>query len=546
MSEIKYPIYKIFPPIGIARLGNHESEYFIGPEIPGSTATEFFDGLGKSIQDQNYKSKDLKIRKQAARFRIFKEVSEGKFEKIELNDSIDIEWKVKVANTKASAHKFHGIGTFGDGLRNAKVTEQEDRTLLNLAPNEVSISGKSKQVPFNPVCFAICTASEFYKEDDISLGECRTDKDGNLLVLGGHGISKNIVSSHETMQSYANNDNWFDDMADGYVQATLSINGEECPVAPAWVIIAPPDYAPHTKPLLNLYDTLLDRFIHKDEMVTMPELKFYDHIQPILKAIDNTKYLFPMPAHKHDFSEFVNNPLSNQTQRKYIFELLRAPNDNLSPKSMPLLLGSNYGTFDENKIDKIDPKKQRMASQSRSALTKYQYDILEAWKDDTYDHQENVYQAWKKNELIDKNPEDATPHELTKAALENCAGGAFFPGIETSYNIRDKYAFVEPFRLDGSKLNPGDLTKQNALPWQADFFACSGEEDEVNNINVGWWPYSRPDAVYREGSDKQQRWTPKDQFPTNDLGYHAMVEKWSKLGFIVEKDGKFIEVQREL
>ena len=33
-------IYKIHPAIGVARVGNHESAFFVGPETPGAEGAE--------------------------------------------------------------------------------------------------------------------------------------------------------------------------------------------------------------------------------------------------------------------------------------------------------------------------------------------------------------------------------------------------------------------------------------------------------------------------------------------------------------------------
>ncbi len=85
-----------------------------------------------------------------------------------------------------------------------------------------------------------------------------------------------------------------------------------------------------------------------------------------------------------------------------------------------------------------------------------------------------------------------TPDGLTRAALDACVGGPFFPGIEASWLLRDVYLCAEPFRLDHAHVEAGDVTKQMALPWQADFYDCQAEGD------FGWWPSQRPDSVFPE------------------------------------------------
>jgi hypothetical protein len=137
---------------------------------------------------------------------------------------------------------------------------------------------------------------------------------------------------------------------------------------------------------------------------------------------------------------------------------------------------------------------------------------------------------------------EITPHGLDQAAMENCIGAAFFPGIETSWFTRDKYHYVEPFRLNTTEIVPGDLTKQMALPWQADFWACRKERPTVDEGFVAWWPFARPDDTFFEGAAATHEWAPPSEFGD----YQDMVDKWMKLGFVVEKDGKFVEVQRQV
>jgi hypothetical protein len=204
--------------------------------------------------------------------------------------------------------------------------------------------------------------------------------------------------------------------------------------------------------------------------------------------------------------------------RKRLFDKLRKPDG--TGGNMPKLFGDRYRSSGRT---------------ARLSLTSCQYNILKKWVNNQFDidSDENL-----------KPSEKITAKGLDIASLENCVGGAFFPGIETSWFIRDKYEFIELFRLDSTKIKPGDLTKQNALPWQADFMVCSKEDDIVSpepNDFVGWWPYSRPDDVFPENENEYAAWTPDHQFKS----YEDMVAKWKYLGIVVEKNGKYVEVQRD-
>lgn len=57
---------KIHPAIGVARIGNHPTDYFIGPEKPNELIQESDIG-GFKMADGEI----LKIKRQAARFRVF-------------------------------------------------------------------------------------------------------------------------------------------------------------------------------------------------------------------------------------------------------------------------------------------------------------------------------------------------------------------------------------------------------------------------------------------------------------------------------------------
>jgi uncharacterized protein YdiU (UPF0061 family) len=61
----------------------------------------------------------------------------------------------------------------------------------------------------------------------------------------------------------------------------------------------------------------------------------------------------------------------------------------------------------------------------------------------------------------------------------------------------------------------------------------------VQDGDYGWWPSQRPDDVYPEGSDKQVPWT-RDIVATNE----DMVARWHRLGFVIRKGHRYVEVER--
>jgi hypothetical protein len=108
---------------------------------------------------------------------------------------------------------------------------------------------------------------------------------------------------------------------------------------------------------------------------------------------------------------------------------------------------------------------------------------------------------------------------------------------------RDSYTFVEPFefRLDATQLKPGDLTKQMAIPWQADFWDCAYDDLEGQVEGLQWWPAHRPDDVFPVGTTSQVRWIREaDNINTRE----DFVQSWYKFGFVIRQGDQYVESQR--
>src|SRR5262245_34879770 len=107
---------KIHPGIGIARVGNSPDEYFIGPECPT-------DPRDIAIPPGGYKDASGRVKRQAARFRIYAYGKDGEIiGELPVRGPGDrngsakaqVEWKVHLKNKKGAWFKiFHG----GDELR---------------------------------------------------------------------------------------------------------------------------------------------------------------------------------------------------------------------------------------------------------------------------------------------------------------------------------------------------------------------------------------------------------------------------------------------
>ena len=142
-----------------------------------------------------------------------------------------------------------------------------DRAKLAIDPGPRSVSGRS--VSGGPThAFDTGTfQAAGTRPVTVPLGEIRTDAHGRLLVLGGTGTSTSPtgapVFDPANPPSFNNADGWYDDTSDGPVTATatVSVDGAELPVEPAWVVVAPPNYAPDVVSWRTMYDLLADVFV---------------------------------------------------------------------------------------------------------------------------------------------------------------------------------------------------------------------------------------------------------------------------------------------
>jgi L-Lysine epsilon oxidase N-terminal/L-lysine epsilon oxidase C-terminal domain len=480
---------KIHPAIGIARIGNSPSEFFIGPEKPGAHLHP----------KGGYKDAHARIKRQAARFRLFGYDDSGKLVGEVSAKNAHIKWTVHLANKKAAWHQFDGLAA-NTPLRNASVA---NRDTLIIDSGSRSLSGPNKAGHFD-------TGTFFGKV--VPLGEIRTDSQGRLLVLGGFGHSAS--PSNAPLTTFANNDDWHDDVSDGPVTATVTLKGSGATfdAVGAWVICPPPKFAPPIDSIITLYDTLLQVAAGKLGYSVPAKPSFTKDIYPMLRRAINVGWVSGMVTsqHAHATLKAVVPPPFSASARLAIFNKLRdpalPPKQDAGDSDMPMIWSDYY----------LDGKNQ--------PLTRIQYDIMMKWRDG------NFVDDWSGPPRPSRK---ITPEGLDRAALEACIGAAFYPGIEASWLLRDTYKFSEPFRLDGTLLQPGDITKQMAVPWQADFYDCAQEGD------YAWWPAQRPDDVYPEGGSAQEPWIRQHVNSATD-----MVNNWYKLGFVVKKGTRYVETER--
>jgi hypothetical protein len=507
---------KIHPAIGVARVGNSPSEFFIGPEKPGAHRRPI----------HGYRDAQGRIKRQAARFRLFGYDKNGKLVREITAKEATITWTVHLANKKADWIKFQGpkSRTNKNLRRNPTVT---DRDSLIIDPGPRSLNGPNQHARFDTGSF---------RGTVVPLGDVRTDKQGRLLVLGGFGHSSSPGNFAIDENEFANNDEWHDDVSDGPVTATLQLkdNGTTFDAVGAWVICAAPKFAPPIDHVITLYDVLLQVAVDRLGMKLPAKPSFTKDVYPLLQRAIRLKWVSSMVAHPHahedehepghddDVEEGPAHktlaasvpPPTSASDRSAIFDRLRdpalSPNASSGESDMPMIHSDFYPT------------------EVNQPLTKVQYGIMKQWKEGQF------INDWTGPPAASRR---ITPAGLDRAALESCIGGPFYPGIEAGWLLRDTYAYSEPFRLDPAKLKAGDVTKQMAVPWQADFADCRQEGE------LAWWPAQRPDDVFPENNGPQVPWT-RDLIGDNN-SKSDMIQNWHRLGFIVKKRSRYIETERK-
>lgn len=591
--------YKIYPPIGIARVGNAPTEFYIGPETYRGLPTTL---EGEPITEDGFRDDQGRLCRQAARFRIYDDNNN----EITLNSPNvkSITWTVHMANKKASWYEFatnEGERGYSSNhpLRNATVTGNDRRKLI-IDPGPRTISGAQADpvkmdrdsVPAGYTGANFPEGTLYPNKDTIdTLGELHTDADGRLLVLGGLGIS-GTRDPAATIQQYANNDGWWDDTGDGPVRAEIEWdNGQVDTVEAAWVSVAPPSYAPEMANLVTLWDTIFDGAVRQGHYPAICDQgqwqsgangyrpNFQSEIKPLLERAATYTWVAAIPpkAHSFDMDGLGKVPSGYEDAylglRHWILDILRPPNEEntiISKRGstmMPYLAGDNC-------------LKEGTLVSTYLRLTDTQYFFL---------------QQWAAGHFVNETPQPSATEALTRNVLDNCVGGAFSPGIELTWISRDRaiYRDDDPLRINTADptqgplnlgftpdaMEPGDMTRYMAIPWQADFNECSSQP--IGDRVLWWWPAQRPEFVYLEkepqpenatflklaSGDASDLPTPNqetpNQYPWVGTGFDQtrgdfisfaddtqMVEYWYKLGFVMGKDidgeRRYVEVARTL
>lgn len=559
-SNISY--LAVYPPIGIARIGN-SPEYFIASDVPGVAPQP----------ENGYKDSEGRVKKQVARFRIYAfDAQDNPIAEITNSDDCKITWNVHVANIKAGWYQFNNaLDLPGLGVpaapRNPKV-KGADRAKLIIKPQPKTIEGEGVQ-------------GDEYRFDDgkfydknVCLGEIRTDEKGRLLFFGGDGDSESNTKDPAT--TFANNVGWHDDTCDGIVRASIRLDGQDYEAVPAVVAVTPPNFGPGLFGVVTMNDVVQNTFI-KEMGYPDPAADgviFQRDIYPVLERMVQTQWVnhgfFVLFGHNSpaDFTapdmlkQLADPSPASEQLRQRVFSWFRNPSSNeAAPVQIPPFYGDGFGEYVG--IAAVD-----------LPITVVQYERLEKWANGEFSNEE-----YNKPTDFDAMSLAEQIESLNQAPLEECLGGPFHPGIELTWPLRVKSMWAKPYRLNVvapgedtaldygpllapaivlstagplTETGPGALTCWLGVPWQTDEASCLSGYDTSTYLPLpSFWAARVPNQVLSAQSfgrmnapnvplaqrlkhfDYRQDWL--RDFGSDYLKkINKMIHEWHELGIITQ------------
>lgn len=652
--------FRIHPAIGVARVGDsgaglrdpfaEPKTFYLAPDRIGGLPSEYTrDDPERRTPVQSFKDESGRVRRQAARFQVFREDADGGSVPVTLDDPdiASIVWRVHVANKKAAWHafsEFQGNLMLGEGnsyerqgvpLRNAAIEDASDRQrrlIIDPGPRMVSQPGEiaafddpqhlpnaSDPGDYRFVSFPGANGvssllgyadSGMYPFPIVTLGQMTMDSSGALLFLGGYGRAGG--PSEVSIQSFAGADGFFDDISDGPVTATVRFTSGETLNLDAWVVTGSPKFAPELVNITTLDDIIFDMAVrHKGSAPEIydPErevwnedfvVDFHQHILPVFERMESYQWVAdvaPMVVFASPRFDISDNGEANRERRERWFGYLRNPGMGASWEFSP-----DHGRAFADGGFPLMPQNSGSNSITNTLISKFvsltptQYFLLGQWARGRFD-------------VNGPRRSGFMPQALDRASVGNCVGAPMAPGIEVTWTLRNPaiYRDDDPYRIlhesgpdyaatglnpsrdetRGGGCQPGDLTKRMAIPWQADFFACTAQlvnfrdplvnqsvERSLANFDANlvghipvpptflahWWPPQSPIQVYSGAV------TPEEQTLDGGVGLGEKVAyqrgvntflqtilAWKYLGFVVNDSSRqdrdaypnFLEKERD-
>jgi hypothetical protein len=502
----------IFPSIGVARVGNSPTDWYIGPEVPEPLPQP--PGF--------YRAASGALKRQAARFRVYGLNAAGAVVRELTSADADVTWTARLANKKAAWYGFQlaldiseasAPGVTPTNLRNAMVS---DRASLAITPSPKTLTGASQ--PEARLDDGLFRGKPMY------LGSILTDEAGRLIVLGGHGVSASYDGAPAV--TFANNDTWHDDVADGPVTARVRLNGQDLPVEPAWVVVAPPNYGPCRKSVRTMWDLMRDLAVQNRWLVKPKRPSFMHDILPIFERMAGLQW--------------VNEGIAAGFGWKGVFDLTpevvtRLVSPDPTDRAWRKAIANQFRTGSLDKTDTVDSwspvpwpwiygdamnQPPALSPRQHSAVSDLQVGQLKQWAAGDFEADYDPHRPIPRR--IEDVPVAEQGDTLTKAALDFCLADAFHPGCEMTWPVRQISMYRSPFRLahapdwwvepnygltltfamasapDGC-LGPqfaGGLSRWMAVPWQCDTASCrSGYDKSYAPYVPTFWPARVPNQV---------------------------------------------------
>lgn len=384
-------------------------------------------------------------------------------------------------------------------LRNSIVVGLErQKLIIDFGPRTLSEAHKSKMfslrgTPKGYSSYQPHTAS--IGTTIASLGEIKTDSKKNLIVLGGSGNA----GGNNPIAGITGTDTWHDDISDGPVTCKLTLKDSTKIILKAWVIVCSPKFAPQLRNISTLDDAVFDGYVRqfnlvpemfdvhntfhqnkineKNEKISIrtkdPEHKHWNpdyradferDITPIIDRVGDYRWVANVPSiasfHWPSF-DVKDKSDENEDNRQKYYKYFRDPGnlekdyvgqrDKLFINGVPLMpQNSGSNTLSDTFVDKF------------ATLTNTQYFLLGQWADGKFTTQTQSNSKKKKCKVCDaefKGKKALRQHlrdhkgeyrldsfglnPLDRAHLGNCAGIPMCPGIEVTWNVKNKIIYDE-------------------------------------------------------------------------------------------------------
>ena len=453
---------------------------------------------------------------------------------------------------------------------------------------------------------------------------------------------------------YANNDGWFDDISDGPVTAVLYYEGSNGrPVAvqitdPAWCIVGYPRFAPQIPDLITLDDLIYDlsvrEFAYNTWLYGMPPFKDPGIDLELLGTEDPSaddalaKWRRMPKIYNENYFPYWDTEIYPIVSRPYLYQTFTTVMIQDDPHET-----GDGGNFDMKKISVPPVTPNDPANDKYWYIRNFVYSVLrQTGQDNIYSvtvpepppllpveqplmpllngdnpltneivskfltltqTQLFILKQWACGKFIAGNEPTDDPSrivgpppasrgtQLDRGVIGNALGGAFCPGAEVTWIIRNPKIWLKPYRIHQSEwkinigdtrqgvpwyedpqlnagtnedlangLEAGDLTKRNGVPWQSDFNECTTNDTDIRyrgwNITaepvmspreIIWWPAHRPLQVSNGTSFVQ--WA--HGIAQTNAGDLKMVTAWKSLGFLKNANPQtpvtnpnFVQVER--